>query len=313
MAGFPHTDRTRRRAAQASRTPGDGSGGRSRRVVPLLLLACLTVMTLDASGGSDTPLDPVRSAVADVLGPVETAASGAVRPLSGLGGALRTNKSLREDVADLRAERDRLKARIATSDVDAGRLAELDGLVRTSNDTGYSLVAARVIARGPSQSFGRTVTLDAGTSSGIKVDMTVLNNRGLVGRVTRVTRTTATVVLVVDSDSVVGGRLGTNLEIGTVRGRGDDGNNGTLDLDLVDNSVMPSKGDVVVTWGSRNGVPYVAGIPIGRVESIVSSPRESEKHAVIEPFVDFTALDVVGVVVPAGTTGDRPVLTAGSN
>lgn len=281
-------------------------------MVPLLLLASLTVIALDASGDGGSPVDPVRAVVSDVLGPVEEAASAAVRPFAGIDDALRSNKSLRADVAELRAERDRLKAKLATSGVDERRLAELDGLVRTAGDTGYSLVAARVVARGASQSFGRTVTLDAGTSSGIKVDMTVLNNRGLVGRVTRVTRSTATVVLIVDSDSVVGGRLGTNLEIGTLRGRGDDGNQGTLDLDLVDNSVMPSKGDVVVTWGSRNGVPYVAGIPIGRVQSIVSSPRESEKHAVIEPFVDFTALDVVGVVVPAGTTGDRPVLTAGS-
>jgi rod shape-determining protein MreC len=34
--------------------------------------------------------------------------------------------------------------------------------------------------------------------------------------------------------------------------------------------------------------------------------------AVVKPFVDFTALDVVGVVVPRDTEGDRPVLTAGA-
>lgn len=278
----------------------------------MLLLASVTVMTLDASTGSASPLDPVRGVVGEVIGPVEEASAAAVRPFTELGDALRSHKSLREENASLKAEQDRLRASLATAGVDRQRLAELDGLTRTAEDTGYSLVAARVVARGPAQAFGRTVTIDAGTTSGIKVDMTVLNNRGLVGRVTDVTRSTATVLLIVDTDSVVGGRLGTNLEIGTLRGRGDDGDEGTLDLDLVDNSVMPSKGDVVVTWGSRNGVPYVAGIPIGRVESVFSSPRESEKHAVIQPFVDFTSLDVVGVVVPRGTEGDRPVLTAGS-
>lgn len=279
----------------------------------MLLLASVTVMTLDASTGSASPLDPVRGVVGEVIGPVEEASAAAVRPFTELGDALRSHKSLREENASLKAEQDRLRASLATAGVDRQRLAELDGLTRTAEDTGYSLVAARVVARGPAQAFGRTVTMDAGTTSGIKVDMTVLNNRGLVGRVTDVTRSTATVLLIVDTDSVVGGRLGTNLEIGTLRGRGDDGDEGTLDLDLVDNSVMPSKGDVVVTWGSRNGVPYVAGIPIGRVESVFSSPRESEKHAVIQPFVDFTSLDVVGVVVPRGTEGDRPVLTAGSD
>jgi rod shape-determining protein MreC len=142
--------------------------------------------------------------------------------------------------------------------------------------------------------------------------MTVLNSDGLVGRVVRATRSTATVLLVVDTDSVVGGRLGTSLEVGFLRGRGSADDDGRLALDLVDSSVQPSKDDVVVTWGSKDGVPYVAGIPIGRVESVVSSPQESTRRAMIKPFVDFTALDVVGVVVPKGTQGDRPVLTAGA-
>ncbi len=39
-----------------------------------------------------------------------------------------------------------------------------------------------------------------------------------------------------------------------------------------------------------------------------STPRELAKHAVIDPFVDFTSLDVVGVVVPRKTQGDRLVI-----
>jgi rod shape-determining protein MreC len=35
------------------------------------------------------------------------------------------------------------------------------------------------------------------------------------------------------------------------------------------------------------------------------------KHAVIAPFVNFSSLDVVGVVVPAGTHSDRKLITAG--
>jgi rod shape-determining protein MreC len=169
-------------------------------------------------------------------------------------------------------------------------------------------VAARVVGMGPMQSFSRTVTIDAGTTSGVRQDMTVLNNDGLVGRVLSATRSTANVLLIVDTDSVVGGRLGSNNEIGFLRGRGVTSDRGRLDLDLVDNSVSPAKGDVVVSWGSQNGVPYVAGIPIGKVESMYSTPRELAKHAVIDPFVDFTSLDVVGVVVPRQTKGDRLVI-----
>lgn len=285
---------------------------RARRAFALLVLACLTVITLDSRAGSASPLDPVRGAVGNVVGPVESLTASAVEPFTDLRDAFRTNQGLREEVSRLAAENSELRGAAATVPLDRARLAELDGLTRTVRDTGYSLVAARVVAVGPMQSFTRTVTIDAGTTSGVHADMTVLNNDGLVGRVVAATRSTATVLLVVDSDSVVGGRLGTNLEIGFLRGRGSADDHGRLELDLVDNSVQPSQDDVVVTWGSERGVPYVAGIPIGRVESVVASPRQSSRHAVIRPFVDFTALDIVGVVVPKGTTGDRPVLTAGA-
>jgi rod shape-determining protein MreC len=299
---------------------GSGSPGgrrpspeqRTGRVLGLLVLACLTVITLDARAGDSSPLDPLRSAVGNVVGPMESATATAVEPFADLGDALRTNHGLRDDVARLEAENSELRGQVATAPVDRQRLAELDGLTRVVGDTGYSMVAARVVAVGPMQSFSRTVTIDAGTSSGVRKDMTVLNADGLVGRVVRTTRSNATVLLIVDTDSVVGGRLGTNLEIGFLRGRGSVGDDGRLALDLVDNSVVPSQDDVVVTWGSKDGVPYVAGIPIGRVESVVSSPRQSSRQAVIRPFVDFSALDVVGVVVPKGTQGDRTVLTAGA-
>ncbi len=167
-----------------------------------------------------------------------------------------------------------------------------------------------MVGLGPSQSFSRTVTIDAGSSSGIAPDMTVLNNDGLVGRVLRVTSTTATVLLIVDADSVVGGRVGQSMEIGFLHGRGVLGNDGRLDLELVDDSEIPMKHDAVVTWGSQGGAPYVSGVPVGRVTSVYSSLRETSQRAVIEPFVDFGSLDLVGVVVPSGTQSDRSVIEA---
>jgi rod shape-determining protein MreC len=128
--------------------------------------------------------------------------------------------------------------------------------------------------------------------------------------VLRTNRTTSTVLLVVDRESVVGARLGSNLELGFLRGRGPAGEGARLDLDLVDDAAAPAPDDVVVTWGSRSGAPYVAGIPIGRVRAVSSSPRQLSAHAVVEPFVDFTSLDLVGVVVAADAHSDRGVIKA---
>lgn len=283
----------------------------SRGVLVLLLLASFTLITLDVRGGENSPVDPVRTAAANVFGPVEEVAASVVRPFQAVPEFFTTTGSLQREVRRLEAENATLRGELATSSVARQRAAELDGLLTSSGDTGYALVPARVVGVGPAQSFSQTVTIDAGTTSGIYPDMTVLNNDGLVGRVIRAGRSSATVLLIVDRDSVVGGRLGSNMEVGFLRGRGAIGESGRLDLDLVDVSITPGRDDVVVTWGSENGAPYVSGIPIGRVVSVFSSPRQLSKHAVIEPFVDFSSLDLVGVVVRADTQGDRPVFKAG--
>jgi rod shape-determining protein MreC len=284
----------------------------SRAVLVLLLLASFTLITLDARGGDDSPLEPVRSAMGDVLGPVENATAAAVRPFAAIPGFFRTTGGLRRDVARLEAENSQLRGELAGVSVDRNRAAELDGLLATSRSTGYALVPARVVAMGPAQSFSRTVTIDAGTRAGIRPDMTVLNNDGLVGRVVRADRSTATVLLLVDQDSVVGGRLGSSMEVGLLRGRGTVGGDERLDLDLVDPSATVNRDDVLVTWGSKKGAPYVAGVPIGRVTAVASTPRQQSVQAVISPYVDFTSLDLVGVVVDRDTKSDRAVIRAGS-
>lgn len=283
----------------------------SRSMLALLLLASFTLITLDVRGGDDSPVDPLRTAAGAVFGPVEEATAAVVRPFQAVPEFFTTTGTLQSEVRRLEAENASLRGQLATSSVARQRAAELDGLLQRSGETGYALVPARVVAVGPAQSFSRTVTIDAGTSSGVHPDMTVMNNDGLVGRVIRADRSTATVLLVVDRDSVVGGRLGSTMEVGFLRGRGGIGERARLDLDLVDNAVTPGQDDVLVTWGSENGAPYVAGVPIGRVTSVFSSPRQLSKRAVIEPFVDFTSLDLVGVVVRADTEGDRPVIDAG--
>jgi rod shape-determining protein MreC len=282
----------------------------SRTLLVLLLLASFTLITLDVRGGDDSPVEPLRSAAGEVFGPVEEATATVVRPFQAVPEFLRTTGSLRTDLERLEAENAALRGRLATTIVDRNRAEELDGLLRSSASTGYALVPARVIAMGPAQSFSRTVTIDAGTSSGVFPDMTVLNNDGLVGRVIRADRGTATVLLVVDAESVVGGRLGSSMEVGFLRGRGGVGEQARLDLDLVDNAVTPGKDDILVTWGSKNGAPYVAGIPIGRVTAVYSSPRQLSKQAVIEPLVDFSSLDLVGVVVNDDAESDRAVIRA---
>lgn len=281
----------------------------SRALLVALVLASASLMTLDHAGGADSPVDPARTAVGEVFGPVEQVAAAVVRPFTAVPDWFRSRDSMQAELASLEAENAELRSQVATSGYDRNRLAEYDGLATASQNLGAALVPARVVGVGPAQSFSRTVTIDAGSESGLRADQTVINDDGLVGRILRTTDTTATVLLIIDTGSVVGGRVGESMEMGFLRGRGDLGESGKLDLELVDRAEVPARHDTVVTWGSEGGAPYVAGVPVGRVTAVFSSVRETSQRAVIDPFVDFGALDLVGVVVPSGTrAGDRAVI-----
>jgi len=119
---------------------------------------------------------------------------------------------------------------------------------------------------------------------------------------------TSTVLLIIDADSVVGGRLASSLELGFLDGDGSLSADATLSMSLVDKDAVPQTGDTVVSWGSRNDAPYVPAVPIGRVLSVQRSPRELSATATVQPYVDFSSLDIVGVVVGTDPRVARPRL-----
>jgi rod shape-determining protein MreC len=285
---------------------------RSRTVAGLLVLASVTIVTLDSSA-SASPLQPARDVVAAVFGPIEDAAASALRPITAIPDHFRTVDSLRAENARLTQTNQELAARLEAAQAAQNRSDEVSALASTVDASGFDVVAAQVVGVGPAQSFSRTVTIDAGTDAGVVPDLTVINADGLVGRVVNATRDTATVLLIADAKSTVGGRLGESMELGFLDGDGDIGGDGALELSLVDHTIAPRIGDNVVTWGSRNDAPYVAGVPIGTVVAVHSSPAELTQTATVKPFVDFTALDVVAVVTGVQTgTADPQQPTPGS-
>ena len=278
---------------------------RARTLLVALLLVSFIVITLDARDPENSPVEPMRAAAGAVFGPLETAAATVSRPVTQVTDYFGDVQDLRTANERLQDENDRLRSQLRTTDFARQRGVELAQLGRLGRQRQESIVAAQVTAMGGGQTFSRTVTIDAGREDGVRPDMTVLNGQGLVGRVIAASRSTATVLLIIDPDSVVGGRVGRSMELGFLSGEGDIGEEGRLSMELVDRVATPEAGDAVLTWGSRNGAPYVAGVPIGSVTRVVTSPRELSKTVILEPYVDFSALDVVGVIVDSDRTRER--------
>ncbi|GAA2802434.1 rod shape-determining protein MreC [Kitasatospora paracochleata] len=273
----------------------------SRLLLILLVAVAFALITVDIKGGESSPLNGARRAAAGVLGPVEKGAAGAVDPVAGYIRAIRDAGTHQQRLDQITRENTDLRQRLASSDTAAARTKQLDDLLRTAGSGGYTVKAAQVIAIGAAQGFSWTITIDAGSDDGLTRDMTVINGQGLVGRITTVAPTTATVLLASDPGFTAGVRLEGSGEIGFAAGQG----TSPMRIQLLNGRAQVKNGDRLVTFGSQSGRPFVPGVPVGKVVEVEATPGQLTKTVQVEPFVQFTRLDLVGVVVVPPRTDPR--------
>ncbi len=266
---------------------------RTRVVLAVLLLTAFTFITLDARGGDDSLLDKARSATQSVFGPIERAAAAVVRPVSDFVDGLTSINSNQQRIDELEAENDALNRELQSSEYDQGRVDEFEKVLRVAGLGRYKILPAQVIAVSAERGYAQTVLIDAGTRDNISKDQTVLNGDGLVGRVIEVGTSTATVLLVEDPKFAVGARLVGPNELGFVQGHGVD----PPTVTLWNGQAKIVKGGRLVTSGSPDGKPFVPGVPIGTIRTIEATPGALTRTGTISPFVNFSSLDLVGVVV----------------
>jgi len=267
----------------------------SRLLLVLLIAVAFALITVDIRGGQDSPVEGARRAAATVFGPIENGVSSAVNPVGDAVSAVRDSGERHDRLAVLEKENAALKAKLGSDDRNRSRLTQLDKMLKVAGEGQYGIKGAQVIAIGAAQSFSWTITIDIGANDGIKRDMTVLNGNGLVGRVTTVGPDTATVLLANDPDFTVGTRMEGNDELGFASGEGD----GPLRVELLNGKAEVKKGDRLVTFGSQADKPFVPGVPVGVVSRVDPSGGGLTRTLYVTPYVNFTKLDIVGVVVEA--------------
>ncbi|KAF4405971.1 MULTISPECIES: rod shape-determining protein MreC [Streptomyces] len=265
----------------------------SRLLLVLLIAIAFALITVDIRGGEESPLDGAREVAASAFGPVENGVAAAVDPIGNAVGAVRDSGERHSRIAELERENTALKLKLGSDDRTRSRARELDKMLKTAGAGQYGVKGAQVIAIGAAQGFSWTVTIDAGSDDGIKSDMTVLNGDGLVGRVTTVGPSTATVLLANDPDFTVGTRLEKSNELGFATGQG----GRDLRVQLLNGKAVVKKGDRLVTFGSHGDQPFVPGVPVGEITRVDPSNGDLTRTVQVRPFVGFSRLDIVGVVV----------------
>jgi rod shape-determining protein MreC len=267
-----------------------GDSRRTRAVLGVLLLIALALITLDFRDGGASP---ARNLGSEIFGPIERVTNDITNPVSSLFDSITGGPSSQGTIANLQQENASLRAQLSAAQLGKSQSRQLAQLLRI--DAGaYRIVAATVIAAGGD--YSDTVTLNAGSSDGIKPDETVLNGSGFVGKVTQVSLDTCTVTLASDASSLIGVQIAGTGEIGEVTGTGKSmSGNGLLRLTLFDANAVLQPGQEVVTYASVNDRPEVPGVPVGYVISVHAGALE--QTALVRPYVTFTSLGVVGIVV----------------
>jgi rod shape-determining protein MreC len=278
---------------------------RRRRVVLGLLVASslilLTAYFGESAGGG---LHSVQRGVLEVVSPIQEGASKALKPVRDLFGWAGDTFHAKGELKDVREDRDALRAQNIQLQAKLREQAQLGDQIALNKQHDLSdngPVAAHVVGQDPNLWFTQ-VTIDRGTSSGVKVNQAVVNGEGLVGKVTAVTSGSAIVTLATDHTTQIGATVsetGVRGIVGVEAGHPTD-----LVLTSLSGKDVVRPGETVVTSGTVSNVgkfpsPYPRDIPIGRVTRVEDKGSDNQQVHVA-PFANARRLDLVEVL----TKGD---------
>lgn len=262
-------------------------------LISILVISLLALMRYTEFGR--VSISPVESSLRDILAPVQGLAMNLGHRLRGLVSfpfavmeMVNENQSMKEKVAELEGrlrqseefgyENDRLK-----------RLLDYKSAVTPL--MGFEVTGAAVIGRNPGNWFG-TITINKGSDDGMKQNMTVITEQGLVGRITSVSINTSEVLLITDPRSGVSALIQESRAPGMVEGIAS--SPGRVIMVHIPIEIDISADQVVVTSGF--GSIYPKGIPVGRILETGKEPSGLFNNAVIAPFVDINRLEEVMVI-----------------
>lgn len=192
---------------------------RSRTLLSVLVLVSLILITLDYRQGDGGAVAAVQRGALAVFGPVAEGFGTVVRPVGNFFGAIGELSSLRRENAALKADnRELLEGQVAIADMQR-EIRQLQAQLGMRDRFGFTTTGARVIAQPPT-SIERSVLLDVGAENGLLPGMAVINELGLVGKLTEVTSSNARVELLTSPTARYGVRIADSGEAGFLTGSG---------------------------------------------------------------------------------------------
>lgn len=265
----------------------------NRLVLIVLSVSCVGMIGLTTI--KNEQLRPIRTAVGYFLLPVQTgvnrvgsAVYSNFKNQEKMRTALADNESLREQVATLTMENTRLQS----DSYELSRLRKLYELNQTYGQ--YRMTGARVIAKDTGNWF-HVFRIDKGARDGIKPDMNVVGDGGLIGIVTDVGDNYATVRSIIDDVSRVSAMAIQSNDTCIVSGNLQLYANGKLKISDITDTADIKDGDAIVT--STVSSKFLPGILIGYAGDLKTDPDRLTRSGTLVPVADFETIQEVLVIL----------------
>lgn len=204
-------------------------------------------------------------------------------------------KELQKENEALRQENEELSVTNNALLQEKHELTELRNLYQLDQTyADFPKTGCRIIAK-ENGSWYHSFVIDKGSEDGLSMDMNVLADGGLVGRITYIGRHWSRVQAVIDDNSNVSATVLSSQKNLIVSGNLTLYEEGTIRFsELADPDDLVKVGDSVVT--SNISDKYLPGILIGYINEIQTDSNNLTKSGRITPAVDFSRLDTVLVI-----------------
>ena len=166
----------------------------------------------------------------------------------------------------------------------------LQKLLALQEKVKYPTITARVIDRDQT-SIIKTILINKGTSHGLRVDLPVVADQGVVGRIIEASWHASKILLLIDENSNIDALVEDTRIQGILQGAGSSG----CSLKYIPKTETVALGNIVISSG-LSGL-YPKGLLLGVVKNVDKTNSGLFQKIDIASFVDFARLEEVTVIV----------------
>ncbi len=262
----------------------------------LFTLTCLCTILMVVTISTDALNKPLNTVVGYVVVPFQQGIGNVGGWISKRSDELGQVKDLLQENAKLKEKVDDLMVENTLLQQDKAELLRLRELYKIDKEyDSYTKVGAQIISRDPGNWYS-TFVIDKGTDDGLCVDMNVIADGGLVGRITAIGPNWAQVTSIISDNANVSAKTLVSSDTMIVSGDLEAMKDGVIRFSqLVDSQNNVGEGDKIVT--SHISDKYLPNIMIGYIYSVQSDPNNLTKSGYISPAVDFEHLEEVLVIL----------------